>query len=137
MLNPTGFSLSTPAEFQAFGWTTVDLWCAPVTTSLYALLTHAQPFWTELHALILQFVSSYVPEGYHTGLGIIPGSEEKAKSEAQAVDPEIARAACAIFLMTLFMARTVRNFGGQYLTGARSQKKKVMRSSMWHFMFCF
>ncbi|THG92943.1 hypothetical protein EW145_g8527, partial [Phellinidium pouzarii] len=52
MLRPTGWALATPAELRAYGWTTIDIWCAPAITALYALLTHAQPFWAELHAML-------------------------------------------------------------------------------------
>lgn len=129
MLHPTGWSVATPAELQAYGWTTVDLWCAPVTTAIYALLTHAQPFWAELHALLLSWAVPYVPAEYHTGLGITSDTGEKAKWVSQAVDPETARAACAIFLTTLFVTRTVRNFGGQYVKDLRGEKRKVIRAS--------
>lgn len=129
MLHPTGWSVATPAELQAYGWTTIDLWCAPVTTAIYALLTHAQPFWAELHALLLSWAVPYVPAEYHTGLGISSDTDEKAKWVSQAIDPETARAACAIFLTILFVTRTVRNFGGQYVKDMRGEKRKVIRAS--------
>ncbi|KAH7072323.1 hypothetical protein BKA62DRAFT_778722 [Auriculariales sp. MPI-PUGE-AT-0066] len=43
MLNPSGFALATPTELQQYGWTTLDLWVAPIVTGLHALAS--QPFW--------------------------------------------------------------------------------------------
>ncbi|KAG6831221.1 hypothetical protein H0H92_012018 [Tricholoma furcatifolium] len=94
MLSPTPFVVVTPPELQAYGWTTADLWCAPVTTGLYALLTHAQPFWADVHGLLVEFLG-----GATSAKGVEP------------VDPETARAVCAILLSTLFLGRTVKNFG--------------------------
>ncbi|PPQ63345.1 hypothetical protein CVT24_006718 [Panaeolus cyanescens] len=93
-LNPTSMTVQTPPELQAYGWTTTDLWCAPVTTALYAFLTHAQPFWAELHLVLSQVLGS-------TSL----------KGTVEPLDPESARAVCALFLMTLFTTRTAHNFG--------------------------
>ena len=44
-LQPYALTLTTPPEMQPLGWSTTDLWCAPLITGLYATLTHAQPFW--------------------------------------------------------------------------------------------
>lgn len=90
-LNPTPLSIQTPPELQAYGWTTVDIWCAPIGTALYALLTHAQPFWADLHSVLSQIL----------------GASEAVKP----LDPEYARAICASFLSMLFVGRTVKNFG--------------------------
>lgn len=119
MLNPTGWSLTTPNELRAYGWTTADLWCAPLITALYALLTHAQPFWAELHSVLIQILS---PE---------ESGAEKAipLARGEALDPETARAACAILLTGLFVGRTVRNLGGPFLKELRGEKKRVIRSS--------
>lgn len=84
-------AVQTPPELQAYGWTTVDLWCAPVVTGLYAFLTHAQPSWADLHALIVEFL----------------GGAGKA---VEPVDPETARVICALVLSGLFTSRTVVNF---------------------------
>ncbi|KAG6896963.1 hypothetical protein C0992_005024 [Termitomyces sp. T32_za158] len=94
MLAPTPFSLTTPAELRANGWTTADLWCAPAITGLYALLTHAQPFWADVHALIMTLL----------------GGATSAKT-VEPVDPETARAVCALLLSGLFLGRAVKNFG--------------------------
>ncbi|KLO15445.1 hypothetical protein SCHPADRAFT_938684 [Schizopora paradoxa] len=131
MLQPTGFALATPAELRALGWTTTDLWCAPLTTALYALLTHAQPFWADLHALLLSFCvasSSSSSFASSVGAGGVGGTEKPPLVAAEALEPETARAACAVFLATLFVTRTVRNFGGAYMKELRGEKKKVMRS---------
>jgi hypothetical protein len=92
-LDPTTLVLRTPPELQAYGWTTADLWCAPLITGLYALLTHAQPFWADAHAL----------------LGGLLGGVQLDKG-IEAVDPEVARAVCALLLGTLFVGRTTKNF---------------------------
>ncbi|KAF5386690.1 hypothetical protein D9615_001971 [Tricholomella constricta] len=94
LLAPTPFALTTPPELQSYGWTTADLWCAPVTTGLYALLTHAQPFWADIHSLLVEL------------LGGTPGAKGVA-----ALDPETARAVCAVVLSGLFLGRTMKNFG--------------------------
>jgi len=91
LLHPTSMAVQTPPELQAYGWTTVDLWCAPVVTGFYAFLTHAQPSWADLHALIVEFL----------------GGAGKA---VEPVDPETARVICALVLSGLFTSRTVVNF---------------------------
>lgn len=93
ILNPTPMAVQTPPELQAYGWTTVDLWCAPAMTGLYAFMTHAQPFWADLHALLVEMVG-----GAASGMAI------------DSVDPEVARAICAVILSGLFASRTVVNF---------------------------
>ncbi|PFH53589.1 hypothetical protein AMATHDRAFT_73399 [Amanita thiersii Skay4041] len=90
---PTKLTVKTPPELQPYGWTTVDVWCAPVVTGLYALLTHAQPFWAELHDVIYQIL----------GMG--------GSGKITPVDSEVARASCAVLLATLFTGRAVVKFG--------------------------
>jgi hypothetical protein len=93
--------VTTPPELQPYGWTTTDIWCAPLVTGLYALLTHAQPFWAEAHTLIAEL------------LGMTGSIQlQNGKRVVEALDPETARAACAILLSTMFVTRTVKNFGG-------------------------
>jgi len=92
--NPLSLSVQTPPELQAYGWATTDLWCAPLATGLYALLTHAQPFWADMHGLLAGF------------LGVSP-----IDLPVKPRDPELARAVCALLLSTLFVGRTVKNFG--------------------------
>ncbi|KAI0831658.1 hypothetical protein BC628DRAFT_1415182 [Trametes gibbosa] len=100
---PYALTLTTPSEFLPYGWTTTDLWCAPLVTGLYALLTHAQPFWADAHRV---------------ALGWLGGADKAA-----AVDPETARALCALVLAGLFATRAVRNFAPT--AGAVRAKTKV------------
>lgn len=94
LLSPHPWTVKTPPEIQAYGWTTADLWCAPSITGLYALLTHAQPFWADLHSTIA---------------GLLGGAA--AAKGVEPVDPEVARAVCALLLAGLFSGRTAKNFG--------------------------
>lgn len=91
-LHPTPLTLTTPSEFLPYGWTAVDLWCAPLVTGIYSLLTHSQPFWGTAHAAIFGWLG--------------PVGEEPAP-----LDSETARAVCTVVLMALFSARAVKNFG--------------------------
>ncbi|TFK60059.1 hypothetical protein BDN72DRAFT_905296 [Pluteus cervinus] len=93
-LNPTPLSVQTPPELKPYGWTTVDLWCAPTITAIYSLLTHTQPFWADLHTVIVEILG-----GATSGKTVEP------------VDPETARVLCALLLSTLFAGRTAKNFG--------------------------
>lgn len=86
--------MQTPLELQAYGWISPDLWGAPFVTGLYALLTHAQPFWADAHGLLAGFLGA-----------------SQIGQPVKPVDPEVARTVCALFLSTFFVGRTVRNFG--------------------------
>ncbi|KAF7311328.1 hypothetical protein MKEN_01034500 [Mycena kentingensis (nom. inval.)] len=101
-LNPTPIAIQTPPELQPYGWTATDLWCAPLITGLYALLTHAQPFWANAHGLLS---------------GMLGGNTVAV----EALDASEARAVCVLVLTGLFVTRTVRNFGAQ----AEIPKEKV------------
>ncbi|KAH9857557.1 hypothetical protein C2E23DRAFT_770397 [Lenzites betulinus] len=90
---PYALTLTTPTEFLPYGWTTTDLWCAPLITGLYALLTHAQPFWADAHDVALGWLG-----------------RPDAEAKVAAVDDETARAVCAVVLAGLFATRAVRNF---------------------------
>lgn len=105
LLDPTGIAVRTPNELLPYGWTTTDLWCAPLITGLFALLTHAQPFWADLHAVAAGFL------GYAS-----------AADKVAPLDPDTARAICAVILATLFSTRAVRNFGG---VKEEAEKKKI------------
>jgi len=85
LLAPTGMTLSTPPDLLPYGWTSLDLWCAPLITGLYGVLTHALPSLANVHAAVM-------------GNDVAP------------VDAELARAACALLLAAAFTTRTVRNF---------------------------
>jgi hypothetical protein len=91
-LEPTPLTLTTPFHLKAYGWTTTDVWSAPMIAGLYALLTHAQPFWAELHSVI----------------GTVLGG---VSDKVEPLDPESARALCALILAGIFSTRTVKNFG--------------------------
>ncbi|KAH7914047.1 hypothetical protein BJ138DRAFT_1057715 [Hygrophoropsis aurantiaca] len=103
-LHPTPLALATPAELQPYGWTTTDLWSAPLVTGLYALLTHAQPFWGELHSVLS---------------GILGGGVEKV----EAMDNESARAICALVLAGMFATRTAKNFGYAWKSNVSEKMK--------------
>ena len=90
MHNPGGWTLRTPPELGNWGWTSTDIWCAPLITALYAYLTGAQEFWL-------------TP----------PGVSEK--SVVGNMDEEHARAVCALVLATLFAGRAVRTHGQAWL----------------------
>ncbi|EKM56038.1 uncharacterized protein PHACADRAFT_257064 [Phanerochaete carnosa HHB-10118-sp] len=96
-LQPYPLTLSTPPEVLPYGWTTTDIWVAPIITALYATLTHAQPYWTGLH---------------YSALGWIGGASvgEDGVGSVEPVDPEIARAVCAVILAGLFSVRTYKIF---------------------------
>jgi hypothetical protein len=96
----------TPPELQPYGWTATDLWVAPLVTGLYATLTHSQPFFACLHALLFSFFSPF---------GLAPLSFEHVKlgdSEGVVVPLEAghARAVCVLVLTALFGLRAVRAF---------------------------
>ncbi|KAG1856680.1 hypothetical protein DFJ58DRAFT_784409 [Suillus subalutaceus] len=89
-MEPTPFTLTTPDELKPYGWTATDIWSAPLITGLYALLTHAQPFWAELHSIISIAVGG---------------------GKVSPMDPESARALCALILAVFFSTRAAKNFG--------------------------
>ena len=68
------------------GWTTTDLWRAPVVTALYATLTHTQPFWADVNAM----------------LGALAGGGYAAEAKLQPLDVETAR---ALVLAGLFVTQ--------------------------------
>lgn len=115
MLHPRGWYLATPAELKSYGWTTVDLWAAPLITGLTALLTHAQPFWTFLHLSLV---------GLSRPLAIQNMDETLVKPWSI----EDARAFGAVVLWVLFASRTVKNLGITWWN-TKPKKKEVMRSS--------
>ena len=109
LLHPTQIQVSTPPEMLPYGWTATDLWAAPLVTGLYATLTHAQPFFAYLHALLFSFLSP---------IGLAYLSDASAKKDGtphqSMVAPlaaETARAACAVVLCVLYVNRAVRTYG--------------------------
>lgn len=107
-LEPTSLAVQTPPEIQPYGWTAADLWCAPVVTGLYAFLTHAQPFWADLHNTLYELLGVTID-----GKPPLP------------VDPEVARATCAVFLALLFTGRTARRFGLTNIASVSTSKIKT------------
>ncbi|KAG8722019.1 hypothetical protein FRC09_006967 [Ceratobasidium sp. 395] len=103
MLDPRGWRVDrTPPEALPWGWTAIDLWSAPVTTALWATLTHwraeqGQPFWMDLH----------------TSYAILAGHKETTEKSIipQAWSHSDARAACIVVLCALFVSRTWWNMG--------------------------
>ncbi|KAJ6525455.1 hypothetical protein DFH09DRAFT_1095658 [Mycena vulgaris] len=112
-LNPTPIALQTPPELQPYGWTATDLWCAPLVTGLYALLTHAQPFWAEAHSVLSSMLGA---------------SMDPKSGGVAALDPHTARAVCVVVLTTLFVGRTVKNFAPEVwsnLSGIKHKGEKL------------
>ncbi|KAI9456677.1 hypothetical protein BJY52DRAFT_1204713 [Lactarius psammicola] len=109
LLRPTPMTLTTPPELLPYGWTATDLWIAPLVTGLYATLTHAQPFFAQLHALLFSFFSP---------LGLAALSPPSLKSNGSVIEGAVvpldandARAVCVLVLSALFSLRAVRSFG--------------------------
>lgn len=99
----------TPPELLPYGWTATDLWLAPLVTGLYATLTHAQPFFAHLHALLFSFFSPF---------GLAPLSSQYTTAGKPIPDGMVvpleaadARAVCVLVLSALFGLRAVRAFG--------------------------
>ncbi|KAF8553738.1 hypothetical protein OG21DRAFT_1194127 [Imleria badia] len=115
-LHPTPLTLTTPTELRPYGWTTTDLWSAPLITAIYATLTHAQPFWADLHAVLA---------GALGGSGGVGGFGVATVEKIAPLDPETARSACALVLVVLFASRTARKFG---LVGQRGVVEKIKTS---------
>ncbi|EPQ58660.1 hypothetical protein GLOTRDRAFT_137305 [Gloeophyllum trabeum ATCC 11539] len=100
LLAPTPLALATPPELLPYGWTTTDLWCAPLVTGVYATLTHAQPFWADVHAV---------------AAGLLDQASSLDDGKVAPLDAESARAACAVLLAAMFATRAVKNFGGEWI----------------------
>ena len=112
-LHPYALSLATPPEIMPYGWTTTDIWVAPLITAIYATLTHAQPYWAGLHYSLLGWVGAS-PVG------------DAAVASVEAVDPERARAICAVILAGLFGARTYKTYAGVQ----PAEKKKAQKPTI-------
>jgi hypothetical protein len=115
MLHPAGWSLSTPLELQAYGWSTIDLWCAPLGTALYAFWTHAQPWWGELHAASL-------------GYGVV---DDKVL-QSIVVDSQTAMSRVTVLFATLFTYRTIKNHGLVIMNPAPELDKG--KDNLFHLM---
>jgi hypothetical protein len=106
-LAPTPLTFTTPTELLPYGWTTMDLWVAPLITGLYSLLTHSQPFWATTHAVIAGALGAAPPHADPKD----PAGPAQSPGVAP-LDMETARAACAVVLMVMFASRATKNFGG-------------------------
>lgn len=102
---------------QPYGWTTVDIWCAPLITGLYAFLTHAQPFWADIHNVLSELLGMQVE-----GKQVLP------------LDPEVARANCALILALLFSGRVLNRFG--FLKFISSPSKSIRHFSPNGYKLC-
>ncbi|KAF8528190.1 hypothetical protein BU17DRAFT_81436 [Hysterangium stoloniferum] len=116
MFHPNGWSLATPAELKIHGWTTVDLWLAPLITGLTALLMHAQPFWAHLHISIMEFMHPF-----------ITNDSEKDFTKPWSINDARSFAACIIWVF--FATRATKDFGIAWWT-AKPKRKEVMRSKI-------
>ncbi|KAA1471370.1 hypothetical protein DENSPDRAFT_837350 [Dentipellis sp. KUC8613] len=125
LLQPTPVSLTTPPELLPYGWTSTDLWIAPLVSGLYATLTHAQPFFAELHTLLFTFFSPLgLAHMSYPSLGKDPVVES---ATVAVVDPETARAVCVLVMATAFVTRTVKNFGPGVLWDAPSTTQEHVK----------
>jgi hypothetical protein len=127
LLRPTPIRVNTPPELLPYGWTATDLWATPLVAGLYATLTHAQPFFTYLHALLFSFLS---PLGLAT-LTLSDASTKLGGSHDQLVvaplDARSARAVCAVVLCTLSVNRAIRMYGpgfGETITRVAAASSK-------------
>ena len=110
LLRPTPVEVATPPELLPYGWMATDFWSAPLVTGLYATLTHAQPFFAYLHALLYVF---FWPFGLAplAKIGLASGQHQQVIA---AVDHETARAVCAVVLCALNVNRAMRAYGPGY-----------------------
>ncbi|KIN93020.1 hypothetical protein M404DRAFT_605526 [Pisolithus tinctorius Marx 270] len=109
LLQPTPLAVSTPPELLPYGWTATDLWSAPLVAALYATLTHTQPFWADVHAVLVGLVGGAV--------------DAEGLAKVEPLDAETARAACALVLTGLFVTRTARTFGVSFKNGITEKIK--------------
>jgi len=103
MLSPGGWSVSTPPEFKPWGWTTMDLWVAPLATAIYATATQLQPFWAQLQLLLLSALGS--------SIDTTVDGEEKLYGGVKPMATDDARTLCFVLMAALFSGRALRNFG--------------------------
>jgi len=99
MLSSQGWKPATPNELKPWGWTAVDLWSAGLVTSIFAIMTRAQPWWSRVHNALLRL---------HT-----PLASDSPRSDDPSVDE--ARSICLVLLMVLFASRALYNHGSPYI----------------------
>lgn len=140
MLSPSGWSVSTPPELGPYGWSTTDLWIAPLSSALFATLTHAQPFWADLQRTALEFLSTngYASQSHFEALGLNIGGGKtgwtgKGGVDVQPLSTNAARSVCALVMMVLFSSRAVKNYWGaaveKQAEKTREQIKQRQRSA--------
>ncbi|KAK7038085.1 hypothetical protein R3P38DRAFT_2696570 [Favolaschia claudopus] len=112
-LHPTPIAFQHPPELEPYGWTATDLWCAPLVTGIYALLTHAQPFWADLHTVLS---------------GMLGGQVATKSGVVEALDPHTARAVCVVILTSLFVTRTVKNFAPEVWKGTMKKQGEKLKT---------
>ncbi|KAF8325802.1 uncharacterized protein EI90DRAFT_2999708 [Cantharellus anzutake] len=101
MLDPVGWNVNVPPELRPWGWTTMDLWIAPLGTAIYATATQSQAFWTRLPALILGI------------LNVDPAVQSELDAKLLTVMPlsnDDGRSVCFLVVATLFTLRALYNF---------------------------
>lgn len=132
MLSPSGWSVSTPPELGPYGWSTTDLWIAPLSSALFATLTHAQPFWVDLQRVALEFLSTngYASQAHFESWGLIsPGGGAwfgKGGAEVQPLSTNAARSVCALIMVVLFSSRAVKNYWGAAVeTKAQTYREQI------------
>ena len=76
---------------------------------MYALLTHAQPFWADLHATLS---------------GVLGGFGATEAGKVVPLHTETARAVCAVILATMFTTRAVKNFSGDVFPSEREGEER-------------
>jgi len=119
MLSPTGWTVRTPPELGPYGWTTTDLWVAPLASAIFATLTHLQPFWTHLHLTLIDFL------GKQNASYLLASSKDGVLEPA---DIHTARSVCALFMAGVFASRAVKNLWGSAIENANKTKAIKKRS---------
>lgn len=110
LVRPTPIEVATPPELLPYGWTATDVWSPMLVAGLYATLTHAQPFFTNIHGLLFAF---FWPFGL-AGLSEVSTKSGGPANTVTPVDHETARAVCAIVLCALNVNRAMRTYGPGY-----------------------
>lgn len=114
MLSPAGWAVATPPELGPYGWTTTDLWVAPLASAIFATLTHAQPFWVVLHHTLIDLVGKQTIPPFLLTFG--PDGTLKP------MDTHTARSICALFIAGVFACRAIKSFWGPALENASKPK---------------
>jgi len=122
MLSPAGWTVGTPPELGPYGWTTTDLWVAPLASAIFATLTHAQPFWAHLHLTLIDFLG-----GQNIFASYLLSSSKDGVLGP--VDNHTARSICALFMAGVFASRAVKNLWGPAVENANKTKAIKKRTT--------